>query len=163
MRPFIRLSLALLSALVFGLAGATLAAAQDANTRVIVPEAPGGALVAGCYRPTGNIYGSYRFEFCLERRGTYKVTGRGANCNGRLDWSVSKAGIAVQLQRASCGNGQAWTGDSMTCRPNGILGAILGKVLRPDDKVVLGGLRCDYRPVRGSGERPINFVARRVG
>ncbi|MET3898839.1 hypothetical protein ABIB57_002791 [Devosia sp. UYZn731] len=45
--------------------------AQDANTRVIVPDVPGGALLSGCYRVTERLYGPYRMEFCLEQRGTY--------------------------------------------------------------------------------------------
>ncbi|MDB5536020.1 MAG: hypothetical protein JWQ65_895 [Devosia sp.] len=56
--------------------------AQDANTRVIVPDVPGGALLAGCYRVTERLYGPYRMDFCLEQRGTYTVTGGGVRCNG---------------------------------------------------------------------------------
>ena len=143
---------------------ATGAMAEDISTRVVVPDAPGGALVAGCYRVPERIYKSYHFTFCLEQRGTYQVTGAGVYCNGRLNWSGKGSTVSVQLQRTSCGNGVAWSADSMTCRPNGLFAGVLPKVIVPGfpNLPSLGGLRCDYRPAHGSGERPIRFVARRT-
>ena len=143
---------------------ASNAMAEDITTRVIVPDAPGGALVAGCYRVPGPIYKSYHFSFCLEQRGTYEVSGGGVYCHGRLNWSGRGAVVSVQLKRTSCGNGVAWSADSMTCRPNGLFSGLLPRVIVHNfpNLPSLGGLRCDYRPAPGSREKPISFVARRV-
>lgn len=142
--------------LFLGVAGV---AAQDRDARVIVPDVPGGALVAGCYRAVVTIYGGYNFRFCLEQRGTYRVTGRGVRCDGRLDWNTSGAEVRVRLRRTSCGGGVAWSADRMTCRPSLIAG-IIGMIIDPD-RPFLNALRCDYRPAAGSGEDPIWFIARR--
>lgn len=138
---------------------ASVVVAQSPETRVIVPDVPGGALVSGCYQSVVTIYGGHTFRFCLEQRGTYRVTGAGVRCNGRLDWSVSGAQVSVKLRRTSCGNGVAWSADRMTCRPSLIAG-IIGMIIDPD-RPFLNALRCDYTPARGSGEKPIWFIARR--
>src|SRR6201999_47882 len=101
------------------------------STRVIVPDAPGGALVAGCYRVPERIYKSYHLSFCLERRGTYEVSGGGVYCNGKLNWTGKGSVVTVRLQRTSCGNGVAWSADTMTCRPNGLFSGILPRVIVP--------------------------------
>jgi hypothetical protein len=143
--------------------GACLSAApvlaQGAETRVIVPDAPNGVIVSGCYEAVGRIYQKYRFEFCLKQRGTYEIRGGGVRCDGRLDWNVRGANVQVELRRSRCGNGVAWSADSMTCKPNLLLG-IIGLIT---DKPFLNALVCDYKPARGSGEEPSRFVVRRTG
>lgn len=142
--------------------------AQDMNATVIVPDAPGGARFTGCYSVAQRLYGPYRMNFCLEQRGTYTVTGGGVTCNGRLNWSASGRNIEVDLSRTSCGNGVAWTADSMTCQGTtlfgkGVAGAIgnaLAKVIVPNVPT-LSGLSCTYYP-NARGERPTDITARRV-
>jgi hypothetical protein len=143
--------------------GGVPAFADDISTRVIVPDAPGGALVAGCYRAQGTIYKNYHFSFCLEQRGTYRIIGSRVTCSGHLSWRGHGSYVSAQLQRTSCGNGVAWSADSMTCRPQGLFLGILGKILVPEfpNLPFLGGLRCDYQPARGTGQKPITFTARR--
>ena len=141
-----------------GLAAPALA--QDASTRVIVPDVPGGALLSGCYRVTQRLYGPYRMDFCLEQRGTYTVTGGGVRCNGRLDWNARGRDVSVNLRRSSCGNGVAWSADRMSCRGSGIFAGILGRIIVPD-LPVLGALRCTYTPTAGN-QRPVSIVARRI-
>ena len=150
---FIAASLALA-----GLAPAA-ALAQDANTRVIVPDVPGGAVFTGCYRATAAIYNGYRLSFCLTQRGSYQVTGRGVKCSGTLSWSANRATINVKLRRTSCGNGVAWSGDHMTCKPAGLISGIVGFVIAPNVPN-LAALRCTYTPV-APGYRPTTIVARR--
>src|SRR5690606_6262577 len=133
--------------------------AQGNDTRVIVPDLPGGAIVSGCYRSTGHIYGKYRLEFSLQQRGSYAVSSGGVRCAGRLDWSGRRAEGSVQLRRTSCGNGVAWSADTMTCRPNLLLG-LLGLILNPE-RPFLSSLTCNYRPVAGS-EAPTRFTVRRI-
>ena len=140
--------------------GVSAAAAEDISTRVIVPDAPGGALVAGCYRVPERIYKSYRFTFCLEQRGTYSVRGGGVRCDGRLDWSAKGRDINVKLRRVSCGNGVAWSADSMTCRGGALLPAFLAKIIVPD-LPVLQTLRCDYDP-QPKGQKSTSITARRI-
>lgn len=140
-----------------GLVGA--ATAQDVNSRVIVPDVPGGANFAGCYRVQGTLYGPYRMTFCLKQRGTYTVTGGGIRCDGRLNWTSNGRTIQINLRRTSCGNGVAWSADSMTCRPGGIFGGRVPFVVVPDVPI-LQTLRCTYFPsVRGYPDK--NIVARR--
>ncbi len=136
------------------------ALAQEPEVCVVVPDHPDGVVVTGCYRAVGRIYDSYRFEFCLKRRGTYTVTGGGLRCEGRLRWELSGPGVDVDLRRTSCGRGKAWSADSMWCRPNLLIGflAAIAKARQP----LLAALNCDYRPARGTGEKPISFVARRL-
>ncbi|KKB08529.1 hypothetical protein VE25_18640 [Devosia geojensis] len=143
--------------MMLGHAGPSLA--QDNSTRVIVPDRPGGALIAGCYRVTRSIYGPYRLTFCLERRGTYQVTGGGVNCQGRLNWTASGRDVSIQLQRSRCGNGVAWSADRMSCRGAGIFQGILSRILVPDVPY-LGALNCTYRPAAG-GYQPTTITARR--
>jgi hypothetical protein len=135
--------------------------AQDASTRVIVPDAPGGgASFAGCYQVQQRLYGPYRMTFCLERPGTYQVRGGRVRCDGRLTWNVRGRDINIQLRRTSCGGGVAWSGDSMSCRGAGLLPAFLARIIVPDFPV-LQTLRCTYTP-SVSGERPTQITARRV-
>jgi len=133
--------------------------AQGNDTKVIVPDLPGGAIVSGCYRSNNAIYGKYRFEFCLQQRGSYVVTGGGVRCNGRLDWSGRGAEVSVQLRRTTCGNGVAWSADTMTCRPNLLLG-LLALIINPN-RPVLSSLTCSYYPAAGS-EAPTRFTVRRI-
>jgi hypothetical protein len=157
MRQWFRTFIAVLVAALF-LADAGAAFAQNDNTRVLVPNGPsGGALISGCYTSVGNIYGKYRFTFCLKRRGTYEVTGGGVRCDGRLNWSVSGLNVSLRLQRTSCGRRFSWSADTATCKPNLLLG-ILGLINKTG---ALSALECDYRPARGTNEKPIKFVARR--
>lgn len=135
------------------------AAAQNENARVVVPDAPGGGgKVAGCYRSIGVIYGKYKMDFCLKRRGSYRVVGRGIDCQGRLDWNTRGPGINIRFKRTSCGNGVAWSADTAWCRPNLLLG-IIGLITESGH---LSGLTCDYRPVPGTSAKPIVFGARRI-
>lgn len=152
--------LGLVLALLAGLMAGGAAFAQGNETRVIVPDLPGGAIVSGCYRSTGRIYGKYRFEFCLQQRGSYAVSGGGVRCEGRLDWNGRGAEVSVQLRRTSCGNGVAWSADTMTCRPNLLLG-LLALILDPG-RPALSSLTCNYNPVAGSGEGPTRFTVRRI-
>jgi hypothetical protein len=159
MRSIVRY-FSIIAAIVGGLLLGGVAFGQGNETRVIVPDLPGGAIVSGCYRSNGRLYGRYQFEFCLQQRGIYSVTGGGVRCNGRLDWSGRGAEVSVQLRRTSCGNGVAWSADSMTCRPNLLLG-LLALIVNPD-RPFLSSLTCNYTPVASSGERPTRFTARRV-
>lgn len=140
-------------------AGLSAVFAAEPEVRVIVPDVPGGAIVSGCYRAVGRIYGSYSFDFCLKQRATYSVTGGGVRCNGRLDWDATGATVNVRLKRTSCGNGVAWSADRMTCRPNLVLG-IIGLITN-SKKPFLSALNCDYTPAKGSGQPPSSFVVRR--
>ena len=79
-----------------------------------VPELPGGANFAGCYRAAEDPHGSYRLTMCFERRGTYTIRG-GARCDGDLSWRVSGREIFIDLRRASCRGGVAWERASVTC------------------------------------------------
>lgn len=135
----------------------SLAFAQ--NERVIVPDAPGGAIFSGCYRVSTRLYGPYRMTFCLQQRGKYQVTGGGITCNGTLDWRVSGRDITVQLRRTSCGNGVAWSGDRMVCRGAGLLGGIIGFVIVPNVPNI-AALRCTYTPTERQ-QPPVTIVARR--
>jgi hypothetical protein len=144
------------------------AVAQDMNATVIVPDAPGGARFSGCYNVAQRLYGPYRMTFCLEQRGSYTVTGGGVTCNGRLNWNASGRNIDIDLSRTSCGNGVAWSADSMTCQGTslfgkgvaGAIGGVLAKVIVPNVPT-LSGLSCTYYP-DARGERPTDITARRV-
>src|SRR5579871_5584780 len=141
MQHFTRL-LAALAAFVFVLTSAVAAAEPD--VRVVVPDVPGGVIVSNCYAAVGNIYGKYSFSFCLRQRGTYSVRGAGLRCDGRLNWNVSGIYVAARLSRTSCGQGKAWSADTMSCRPSLVLGIIssLLKQKRP----FLDNLNCEYTP-----------------
>ena len=158
MHGFVRY-FSLIAAVLGGLLLGGAAFAQGNETRVIVPDVPGGAIVSGCYRANSRIYGNYTFAFCLQQRGTYTVTGGGVRCNGRLDWTGQGAQVSVQLRRTSCGNGVAWSADSMNCRPNLVLG-LLALILNPN-RPFLSSLTCTYTPVPGTAA-PTRFTARRT-
>jgi hypothetical protein len=153
----VRLLLAAFAALILSLAPVM---AEEMSTRVIVPDAPGGAIFSGCYRVQQNLYGPYRMTFCLEQRGTYSVRGGGVRCDGRLDWSAKGRDINVKLRRTSCGNGVAWSADTMTCRGGALLPAFLAKIIVPD-LPVLQTLRCTYDP-QPKGEKSKDITARRI-
>ena len=157
MRHFTRL----LAAIVAGLFMFTVAAvaAAEPDVRVVVPDVPGGVIVSNCYAAVGDIYGKYSFSFCLKHRGTYSVRGKGLRCDGRLNWGVSGVHVNAKLSRTSCGGGKAWSADSMSCRPSLLLGIIAG--LLKEKRPLLDNLVCDYTPARGTGEKPISFVAHR--
>ena len=135
------------------------AALAEPEVRVIVPDVPDGVIVSNCYRAVGNIYSKYTFDFCLKQRGTYKVTGGGVRCEGRLTWSVSGAEVIAKLKKTSCGRGQAWSADSFRCRPSILLG-IIGAIAKQKHPL-LDNLVCDYTPAKGTGEKKISFVAHR--
>jgi len=42
-------------------------AQQEVETRVIVPESPGGANFGGCYRANRDLFGPHRLTMCFER------------------------------------------------------------------------------------------------
>lgn len=125
------------------------------ETRVIVPDHPGGSIVVnGCFRATQNLFGPYRLTFCLERRGTYEVRGGGLRCDGRLTHSAIGRDIYIELQRSSCGRGRAWEAASVECRHSGPL---LLTLAFPR----LSTLGCTYFPsVRGV--YPRDFTTRRL-
>lgn len=162
-------SVALVSGLLLALAGT--AVAQDVDTRVLVPDAPGGsALISGCYTADRNLYGSNRLTFCLERQGRYAVRGPNVRCDGRLNWRVSGRDAHIELRRQSCNGGVAWAAATITCRPQGLLDKILTQILRNQQKQNgrvlvpevprVGSLRCTYHPtVPGNADQ--TFVAKR--
>jgi hypothetical protein len=152
-------SIAALAALFFMLAGQVTAA--ESEVRVFVPDVPDGVIVSNCYRALGSVYGASRFEFCLKQRATYTVRGSGAlHCDGRLDWQVEGIFVQAKLRRISCGDGLAWSADSMTCRPSLLLGIIAG--LLKEERPLLDNLVCDYTPAPGTGHKKSSFVAHRV-
>jgi hypothetical protein len=129
---------------------------QDIETRVIVPDVPGGARFNGCWRATEDLFGPYRLTFCLNRQGTYRVRGGGIRCEGTLNWDVSGRDIRVRIHRTSCGNNVAWERARMTCRGTTLIGGTVGRII---SRVVpeLSGLRCTYYPtVRGWRDRTFN-------
>ncbi len=153
-----RLSAAIIVAF-FGVAASMLTALAEPDVRVIVPDAPDGVIVSNCYRAVGNIYGKYTFDFCLKQRGTYQVRGAGVRCDGRLTWKVSGVYVLGQLRRTSGNKNVAWSADSFSCRPSLVLG-FLGALLQ-QKRPLLDNLVCDYTPAKGTGQKPISFVAHR--
>lgn len=153
-----RLAAAILVA-VLGFGTSISAAFAEPDVRVIVPDAPNGVIVSNCYRAVGTIYGKYTYDFCLKQRGTYQVRGDGVRCDGRLTWRVSGVYVLGQLRRTSCNKGVAWSADSFSCRPSLVLG-FLGALLQ-QKRPLLDNLVCDYTPAKGTGEKPISFVAHR--
>jgi hypothetical protein len=139
----------------FCLAIALFSPAIGQETRVIVPDHPGGGIVVnGCFRATQNLFGPYRLTFCLERRGTYEVRGAGLRCDGSLTYQVVGRDIFIDLRRTSCGRNRAWEAASIECRHSGRL---LLSLAIPR----LSTLACTYFPsVRGVSSRP--FTARRL-
>lgn len=145
-----RKALAICAALMLALPVGGPPLAQDIEPLVIVPEHPQGIPVRGCFAANRQLFGPYNFSFCLQRRGTYTVRGRGLSCDGRITWWTAGRDIHVDIHRTSCGRGLAWERATMDCRPSG---RILG--------IILGNLRCTYHPtVRG--ERRQTFTARRI-
>ncbi len=163
---FARVALACM-AMALGLAAAPIAFAQDTNLTVAVPDAQGGARFTGCYSIDQRLYGPYRMNFCLQQRGTYTVRGGGIACNGRLDWDAGGRTINIDLRRSSCGNGVAWSSDSMECQGNqifgnGVAGAIgnaLTKRIAPGIPTLIG-LSCTYYP-DAPGKQPTLITATR--
>lgn len=149
------------------------AKAQDA--RVVVPDAPKGAVISGCYRADRPLYGPYKLTFCVERgrRGGYSVQGPNLTCNGRLGWAMEKDVIVVDLRRQSCNNNRAWAAAEIRCKPRGLLSVILDELIRDltrgggdrgrvvvPDRPTIGRLNCTYYPtVAGIGNR--QFFANR--
>lgn len=128
--------------------------AQEAiEPMVIVPDHPQGVPVNGCYTATRDLFGPYRFSFCLRRPGTYSVRGGGVRCDGRITWNARGRDIHVNIQRASCGGGVAWERASMDCRP-------AGRIFGPIGALFIRDLRCTYFPTVRH-QRPQTFTARR--
>lgn len=134
--------------------------AQTDNVRVVIDDVPGGAIVSGCYQAIGSIYGGYSFEFCLEQEGTYEVSGNGIHCEGELTWKGLGTYVTANLKETSCGNGVAWSADSMSCWPSVYFG-IWGVILQRDDAFI-SRMWCHYEPAEGTGEAPTMFLARRL-
>jgi hypothetical protein len=153
---------------------ASVAFGQTPEARVVVPDTPGGALVAGCYRADRVLFGPYRLTFCLERRGTYSVRGGGLACDGRLTWTASGSTVTIGLRRQSCGNGRAWAAAEIVCRPRSLVSLILEDLLRDlagedrrtprvviPDRPTIGRLACSYYPTV-PGVRSRDFFANRL-
>jgi hypothetical protein len=158
MRAHFRSIAALIAALFLSIPSAV---AAEADVRVFVPDVPDGVIVSNCYRALGDVYGANRFDFCLKQQATYTVRGSGGlRCNGRLSWSVDGIFVNAKLRATTCGNGIAWSADSMTCRPSLLLGIIAG--LLKEDRPLLDNLVCDYTPAKGTGAKKISFVAHRI-
>jgi hypothetical protein len=174
MTGFLRLALLLVAMLL------TLTfpgAAQDQSARVVVPDSPtGGAFVDGCYRVDRPLYGPYRIRMCFGDwgNGTYAVQGPQLVCEGRLNWRVSGGTVDISLRRQSCNMGRAWSAAEITCRPRGLVSAILDDLIREitgqdsarprvvvPDRPTVGRLTCTYYPsVATAGSR--QFFANRV-
>jgi len=129
------------------------AMAQDIAPMVIVPDHPQGVPVTGCFTATRDLFGPYRFSFCLHRPGSYSVRGGGVTCSGRLTWHTRGRDIIADIHRTSCGNGVAWERASMDCRP---LGSIFGRI----GSLFIRDLRCTYFPTVRH-QRQQTFTARR--
>jgi hypothetical protein len=127
--------------------------AQDIAPMVIVPDHPGGIPVNGCYTATRNLFGPYRFSFCLHRPGSYSVRGGGVRCDGRMTWHVRGRDIIADIHRTSCGGGVAWERASMDCRP-------AGRIFGPISALFIRDLRCTYFPTVRH-QRQQTFTARR--
>ena len=107
---------------------ASAPAQQQVETRVIVPDSPGGANFAGCFRATRDLFGPYRLTMCFERRGTYTI--RGARGATHPTWRVSGRDIFIDLRRADCAGRVAWARASVTCRGTGnFMGTVLREVI----------------------------------
>jgi hypothetical protein len=150
-----------------GVAAPVYAAADGPSTKVVVPDKPGGGGggigLGGCYQVAERMYGPYSMSFCLSGRGSYKVTGGGLNCNGSLSWNTSGRNVSIKLRRSTCGRGQAWSADSMSCTVVGFFGAVLPRVVVPDRPGIpgFGDLNCTYTP-SVKGYKPTRIRARRV-
>ena len=163
---------ALLACLILGL---TVPSLEAQEARVVVPDAPGGAFVSGCYRADRQLYGPYKLVFCVERnrRGTYSVQGPRLRCEGRLSWRSNDRAININLRRQTCNMGMAWAAARIECRPRSLLSVILDELLRDlgrdagdrtrvvvPDRPTVGRLNCTYMPtVPGTKDR--QFFANR--
>jgi hypothetical protein len=142
-------------------AAMSVAAAQNVSPQVVVPDRGDGAGgVRGCYNVQGRIYGPYRMSFCLGGGSGqfYRVRGGGLDCRGGLRWSrIGKGQIQIDLRRTSCGNGAAWSADTLVCRPVGSGGSgVSAQVVVPDDGGGSDSLRCRYIPnARGYKETTV--------
>jgi hypothetical protein len=147
------------------------AIAQDSiGPTVAVPAPSSGGGLTGCFRIQETLYKNYRMSFCLNGRGngTYNVSG-GVTCQGNLDWYDLRSGkLAIDLARATCGRGQAWTGDSLDCKVDKWkpetsvkIGGVKLTVPIPGGKTRYDGLKCTYNPV-GYGYKPVKVTAKRV-
>jgi hypothetical protein len=153
------------AATIFSFAAITAAGAQGVTPQIAVPD-NGGTGIEGCYRVEGTIYGPYRLAFCLQNRSNYTVKGGGLDCKGGLDWyHQGKGRVEIDLYKSKCGSGQAWTGDSLTCKvpdwkPITIkLGYNKIKVPAPVKKY--STLSCTYNPI-GGGYKPVKVTAKRT-
>ena len=145
-------------------AAMSVAAAQNVSPQVVVPDRGGGGAggVRGCYEIQGRIYGPYCMTFCLDRGAGqfYWVRGGGLHCRGGLRWSrIGKGQIQVDLQRTSCGNGAAWSADTLVCRSAGS-GGVSAQVVVPDDGGGADSLRCRYIP-NARGYKETTVIANR--
>ena len=160
----------LLAALVLcvGLAEAQV---TDGKARVLVPDVPGGALVAGCYKSDRGLYGPYTVTFCLRKKASYTVKGTGLGCNGELTWATKGRDVKITLNRARCNGNRFWAKADVICRPRSLLDLVLsdlldkrkdpsGRVLVPAPTQVRA-LRCVYSPTV-AGNKPATFIAKRL-
>lgn len=162
--------LAFLSVALFCLANPAIAQTEDNSARVVVPDVPGGALVAGCYKADRNLYGPYRLTFCLQRKGLYTVRGDSLRCDGTLSWTTTGRDVKISLRRQSCNRGLAWAAGNIVCRPRNALDLLLDQLLNTkpktgaDARVVVPDnpkvqkLTCTYRPTV-AGKKSASFFA----
>lgn len=104
----------LAAALAFAMSSAS---AQDFGAQVAVPE--DGGRSRDCYQFQERIYGPYRMAFCLNSRngGRYRVMDGDLDCRAELTWSqAARNRIRIDLTRATCGAGMAWSADTLICR-----------------------------------------------
>lgn len=129
------------------LLGAVVDSALAAQPFVSVPNGPPGGppgtgAVHGCYEANRQLFGRYRFSFCLQRNGTFRVRGA-AHCDGVISWGKHWDTIDVHVRRTACRNHVTWAQADMTCWPSG-----------------WASLRCIYKPtVRGYWDE--HFTAHR--
>ena len=162
----------LIRVLIVLLFGANVSSAQvlDSDARVVVPDVPGGARVAGCYKADRGLYGRNVVTFCLQRRGIYSVRSDRLRCDGRLNWSTRGRDVNITLRRQSCNRGLAWAEGNIVCRPRSALDLLLGDILSKNqrtetnervvipDNATVAKLTCTYRPTV-SGEKSASFFA----
>ena len=126
---------------------------------MVVPGAPSGAVISGCYRADRPLYGPYRLVFCVNRGrlGTYEVRGTNLRCDGKLAWQMSDGNLEIGLRRQRCNMGRAWAGATVVCRPRGLVSVILDDLIRElagqdrqrvvvPGRPTVGRLNCTYRP-----------------
>lgn len=150
-------------------APAAFSASNQIAPMVVVPDAPGGALVSGCFRADRTLFGPHTLTMCLQNRGTYTIRGGGIRCDGRLTWSTSGRNIDINLRRQSCNRGVAWEAARVQCRGRNLLTGLLDNLFNPNPRVIVPdrhfpsvrSLSCTYYPtVRGHS--PTFFIANRV-